>query len=349
MVKRKPAIFVGSSTEGQKIGKAVQVLLDDSCEATVWSQGVFGLSLGPLESLVLQLNDFDFAILILTPDDLVTKRGVEAQTARDNVLFELGLFMGGLGRDRTFVVYDRTERLQLPSDLAGVTAATFEMHSSGKLESSLGAAVTKIEAAIERLGVRNQKRGISNVFSQRTKMPLLGQILDTVQDGSEVAIQGVSLSQLLPFHINLIVEKAMLHKVRFKMLLMRPDAEIADVFGKETGENEAFKAQLRAQSMFIDNLLEKLQDCSHAVEVRVYDTIPFNFILRYTDKEGTEVLYLAIYMNGRPGAECPVIKLTRDDAGKNEFFDEVTRSFDDFWKRAVPRNKSGAQIIAPAK
>lgn len=111
-----------------------------------------------MESLVHALDQFDFAVLVLTADDLVTSREASAAAPRDNVLFELGLFMGGLGRGRTFIVYDRTAGIKLPPDLAGVSAATFEPHSSGNLQGSLGAAATLIEEQISRLGLRDRER-----------------------------------------------------------------------------------------------------------------------------------------------------------------------------------------------
>jgi CAP12/Pycsar effector protein, TIR domain len=158
MARKRPSVFVGSSTEGIKIAKALQVLLDTNYEVAIWSQGVFGLSQGTLESLVLALDQFDFAILVLTPDDLVISRDQVSSAPRDNVLFELGFFIGGLGRDRTFIVYDRTALIKLPSDLAGVTAVTFEPHSSGNLQSALGATATRIEEGIERLGLMDKER-----------------------------------------------------------------------------------------------------------------------------------------------------------------------------------------------
>ena len=154
----RPSVFVGWSSEGLRVAQAVQVLLDQVCEVEIWSQGVFGLTQGTLESLVLAIERFDFAVLVLTADDLTIARGVERPVARDNVLFELGLFVGGLGRDRTFMLYDRTRRPELPSDLAGVTAATFEPHSSGNIQAALGAACTRIQHAIERLGVRESQQ-----------------------------------------------------------------------------------------------------------------------------------------------------------------------------------------------
>lgn len=150
----RPKIFIGSSTEGLKIAQSIQVLLDISCEVTIWSQGVFGLSQGTLESLVLALDKYDFAILVLTPDDMTTSKEQTTQSPRDNVLFELGLFVGGIGRDRTFIVFDRSKQIKIPSDLAGITFASFQEHSDGNLLASLGASTTLIQNVIQRLGIR---------------------------------------------------------------------------------------------------------------------------------------------------------------------------------------------------
>lgn len=154
----RPKIFIGSSSEGLKIAQSIQVLLDKSCEVTIWSQGVFGLSQGTLDSLVMALDKFDFAILALTPDDMTTSREETSQSPRDNVLFELGLFIGGIGLNRTFIIYDRHKPIKIPSDLAGVMPATFQEHSDGNLLSSLGAPVTLILNEIERLGIRDTQK-----------------------------------------------------------------------------------------------------------------------------------------------------------------------------------------------
>jgi hypothetical protein len=55
-------------------------------------------------------------------------------------------------------VYDRTAKLKLPSDLAGISPATFEPHSSGNLQGALGAAATRIEEQVARLGIRDKER-----------------------------------------------------------------------------------------------------------------------------------------------------------------------------------------------
>lgn len=179
----RPAVFIGSSSEGIRIAQSVQVLLDPICQVEVWSQGVFGLSQGNLEALVSALPRFDFGVLVLTTDDLVVARGVKQAAARDNVLFELGLFMGALGRERTFMLYDRTDPPHLPSDLAGITAATYALHDSGNLRAALGAPCTLIQEAVERYGMRRDRgfealrRATSNVEDVGVTMQTLVRLL----------------------------------------------------------------------------------------------------------------------------------------------------------------------------
>jgi predicted nucleotide-binding protein len=82
----RPRVFIGSSREGHAIAEAIQLNLDHACEVTIWSQGVFGLGEGTLESLVEKLDSFDFAILVLTNDDVTISREEMKQSPRDNVL-----------------------------------------------------------------------------------------------------------------------------------------------------------------------------------------------------------------------------------------------------------------------
>ena len=154
MNARRPRVFIGSSSEGSEIAAEFQVAFDRDCEVEVWDQGTYGLSQGTLESLVAALDRFDFAILVATADDMREMRGDRSAVPRDNVLFELGLFMGRLGRERTFITYDRSAPPQLPSDLAGVTPADYALHSTGNVRASIGAAVTKIRRAIVQAGTR---------------------------------------------------------------------------------------------------------------------------------------------------------------------------------------------------
>ncbi|MDF3131277.1 nucleotide-binding protein [Kiritimatiellaeota bacterium B1221] len=173
----RSVIFVGSSTEGLPAARALQQNLDHDAEVILWSQGVFGLSSGTLETLVTKSQQFDFAVLVLTPDDLRLSRGNEDPSPRDNVVFELGLFMGALGRERTYIVYDRTAGIQLPSDLAGVTSATYEPPQAGSLQSALGAPSSEIFSAIQTLGPR-QRASDEVYIDQTTQFKVIAGLLD---------------------------------------------------------------------------------------------------------------------------------------------------------------------------
>jgi predicted nucleotide-binding protein len=167
-------MFIGSSVEGRRIAEALQLNLEYDLDCTVWHQGVFVLSRGTLESLVEIASAFDFAALILTPDDVVVKRGRERRTGRDNVVFELGLFMGALGRDRTFLVHSRDTPIDLPTDLAGVTAATFAERID--LTAALGPVATQLRQHIDRMGlrVRPDATGILRTLAAPPRAPPAG-------------------------------------------------------------------------------------------------------------------------------------------------------------------------------
>jgi hypothetical protein len=181
----KPTLFIGSSSEGLDVARAIGHSLAADAEATVWNEGVFTPGQGTLEALVNALDRFDFSVLVLTPDDLVETREVAALTARDNVLFELGLFMGRLGRARTFVVCSSAPTMKLPTDLAGVTILRFEANrADGNLVAAVSSACFQIRQAIRALG-QAEARGLQR----------LGEATAQVEDVSERLVRLVGETQ----------------------------------------------------------------------------------------------------------------------------------------------------------
>ncbi|MCV9965693.1 nucleotide-binding protein [Pararhizobium sp. BT-229] len=150
----KPRLFIGSSTENLEIAYALQESLEHDAEPTVWSQGVFDASKYTMEALNDLLDETDFAVFVFAPDDVTNIRKAEKQTVRDNVIFELGLFIGRIGRERCFIVIPRgVDDFHLPSDLLGLTPATYDPErQDANVVAALGPAVNRIRKAMARAG-----------------------------------------------------------------------------------------------------------------------------------------------------------------------------------------------------
>ena len=92
----------------------------------VWSNDIFAVSDTTIESLEQAAMEVDFAILVLTPDDITTSRGTRRAAPRDNVVYELGLFGGALGRKRTFMVVEATAKPKISSSSGNALLAPID-------------------------------------------------------------------------------------------------------------------------------------------------------------------------------------------------------------------------------
>ncbi|MGO4820612.1 MULTISPECIES: CBASS system CD-NTase-associated NAD(+) hydrolase Cap12 [unclassified Flavobacterium] len=128
---RKKRIFIGSSTEELDLANAAKAILefDKEFEVTIWNEevwekAVFKLNNNYLNDLIRATLQFDFGILIGTQDDQVIVRGNEELQPRDNILFELGLFIGRLGLNNCAFLIDK--EIKVLSDIKGISLARFE-------------------------------------------------------------------------------------------------------------------------------------------------------------------------------------------------------------------------------
>ncbi len=147
-------VFVASSSKQRHLAYAIQQNLDDIAEVTCWDQNVFHLTKGSLENLLRQLQGSDFAIFVFAADDVIRIGGKKARAVRDNVIFELGLFMGRLGKSRTFIVAPKGRTsLRIPTDLAGVTIGGFNARRQDKnLRAALGPFCQDVREQVRKLG-----------------------------------------------------------------------------------------------------------------------------------------------------------------------------------------------------
>lgn len=160
----KPRIFIGSSTEGLGIAQQIKDYFSQEFECYLWSDDIFKYNDNYLETLMKEASLFDFGFMVCTCDDWMRSRGIEYDTPRDNVIFEYGLFLGRLGRERAYIIHDKA--IKLPSDLHGITLASFEI-----LDGTLTADNQPFEALLEKL---------SNEIKGKIELGLLGMLPSTV-------------------------------------------------------------------------------------------------------------------------------------------------------------------------
>jgi predicted nucleotide-binding protein len=81
-----------------------------------------------------QYSQVKFAVVLLTPDDKVVSSDEELPRgrARQNVILELGLFLGLLGRDRVCALHKKA--VEIPSDYGGVLFVEADARGAWKLD-----------------------------------------------------------------------------------------------------------------------------------------------------------------------------------------------------------------------
>ena len=154
--REKIRVFIISSAEALDIARTVQnAFARDPFLTVIWADGVFKVSNYTLQSLEDEVDNSDFAIAIAHADDMTDCRGKEWPSPRDNVIFELGLFMGRLGKHRAILMEPRDEGIKLPSDLAGIMTIPYRFQKGNDTPAMMGPACNVLRDHILRLGPNN--------------------------------------------------------------------------------------------------------------------------------------------------------------------------------------------------
>lgn len=143
----KPTVFIGSSSEGLKVANALKSIFGQQAEVEVWNSGeIFSRNRSFMRSLLDTASLYEFAVLVFSNDDVSLIRGETYETARDNVLFEFGLFLGKLGPRRAYALVEKD--LKIPSDLAGISLDTFNRKKDGSPTASFSKTASSIVSSI---------------------------------------------------------------------------------------------------------------------------------------------------------------------------------------------------------
>ena len=149
-------VFIISSAEALEVARKVQdALAHDDFIVRLWTDDVFRVSNYAIQSLETELDDTDFAVAVAHSDDVTLFRGKDWPAPRDNVVFELGMFMGRLGRTRAILMEPREEKVKLPSDLAGITTIPYSYQAGKDAAAIMAPACNALRSHIKELGPFN--------------------------------------------------------------------------------------------------------------------------------------------------------------------------------------------------
>lgn len=307
MNKNSGTIFIGSSSEKRLIAEKMNEILKQHYHVQLWyDKNSFKLSFSTLESLIASINQCDFAIFIFSPDDKTESRGSIEHSIRDNILFEIGLFMGALGRERTFILLDGSKGVKIPSDFNGITMASYVNSNPDNLKEDLDEAALKIISTISSLGNRESieiekgkklshfdyKRFSESIYHCRNKIRILHTyVLPFCNDPAFSEYRDLIIT-----NFRHAIAKDSDFKIEF--LFLNPYSASMDLRVKQRApQNAAVPQHLRNMYGFFYLLTRgrKYADLSKHIRIRVYDQMP-PFAMFQADNE----MFVTSFPKGRP-------------------------------------------------
>jgi hypothetical protein len=125
MTDLKPKIFIGSSKAGYSTAEKVKSNLSSVGDCFLWQDpDVWEPNRSTFDNLLRMARYFDFGVFVATADDLTLTNENLVIEPRDNVILEMSLFLGAMGRDKSFLLVE--EGIKLPSDFNGIYMPRFK-------------------------------------------------------------------------------------------------------------------------------------------------------------------------------------------------------------------------------
>ena len=175
-MEASPEIFIASSSEGNAASNAIEAGLKrlggPSIVVRHWKTQ-FQLSKAYIESLEAIVSNCDFGLFVLTADDFLNSRKVNHKAPRDNVIFEMGLFMGALGRSRCFIFVETNKgnEVKVPSDLLGLEKSEFVKPAGDNWEPVLTRGCRRVLDQVSKEGkLYRLPENLDDYISFRTKI-----------------------------------------------------------------------------------------------------------------------------------------------------------------------------------
>ena len=328
-------VIVFSASEHLSVATAIQKNLDrHNIDVRIWDEMIFQLSKVSLDSLMDELSMFDFAIAVVDSVGTTEDKGQTYKGPRDNVIFEVGLAMGMLGSDRTFLIHGNSIIPKLPTDLMGFTTARYTVkgNDSAALMSALRPKCEEIVVEIERRGPRIPSINI-DLFANRAEMQKASKFDEALAKSTTfdlVTFSGQFLRDYKPE-----IEKSLARGSNIRILAYddQPQTSVfydALVHSLKLGSGEDKRKETKELREYIADLRQRRSSFSGEIQLRFIrnDLLLYN-MWKSDQEDGNQVAHLTMYFHGR---DAPSIRVT----GKySTVFETVAREFEDLWSAAV--------------
>ena len=170
----KSRVFIASSTRTLVLAENLrEQLATDFSSADVWSDASRSTaSQTIIEILEKATEEYDFAVILLSKDDVAVTEGGETLKARDNCIFEAGLFMAAIGRGRCFLISSVLPK-DLPTDLAGISLLPIiepsDLQNHRECKDGILSASMLIKEAVQRIGPIENKQLSRDLLLERER------------------------------------------------------------------------------------------------------------------------------------------------------------------------------------
>lgn len=141
-------VLITSSQRGEEVASALQLGLDPYVDADLNPHTSFTLSSGTLDSFIQTVRKYDYAVVILTPEDHAMEDNKSKGVLPPNTLFELGACMGALGPTRTIMVTREGDDPGLPSYLRAIRTAEYRPRERERLSEAVQRTCSQIRGLV---------------------------------------------------------------------------------------------------------------------------------------------------------------------------------------------------------
>jgi hypothetical protein len=320
-------IFIGSSRRMLPLVDEIAALLRSlGHEARPWTEA-FEHGDITIDRLVMLAREVDGAILVCSGDDKLESGYYQS---RPNIMIEIGLFVGHLGRKRTLVC--RFGDHKLPSDLGGLTYVDLgdeADHLGSRIRDELSGWAARLGDAIDPV---MGEVGISQIYPS---FPL-SEFCQALHKATRVHI----LQTFIPYtqHMHHFEEHLLAAIVRgceVQILLLNPSSSVVELRQRSLSSGygrETVGRQIVSNLEHLAALAAQLPpDRRERLQVRLHSAMPSMSIYRVDD-----LFFSGHYFHGSLAIDSPQLKISNPRSGMGR---RLANEHDQLW------NSKSARVV----